>query len=414
MNWLNGAYDGVNFNAWSRGLINAWQTYFNGEQDYFEEEQHDSNHLRNLVAIAFIENSIQHNIFETITSHMRNLSARSIYQAIQSCFNKPSWSSIMHNARIVFNTADQMENINNSPLLVYEAINHITAALNTRLATNPHLKVHTNDLLDMIRQIMSASPSFDHSTNVARINASFPGHKGKHDEKKNQSSSTPRPPNLTNKQIRDPKSFDPTKPCFYCAANPTNIASFDAGPSLESLEALLDSGATHSLVGDISLFTNLKPTNMSVSVVSNQKLPVVGSGQIRLKIGGGILSIKNVLYCKEIPWIILSIGQMLNQLIKVAFCNDRFIISQAGFDFHSFRRNGRWLLMIERDSARIDVKPLSVENSDITKLNSSQQSENSSSLWHQRMGHLSIRNLNRLLKYNAADGITHSHFQSIN
>ncbi|MBW0489544.1 hypothetical protein O181_029259 [Austropuccinia psidii MF-1] len=201
-------YDGINFNA--------WQMYFNGKQDYFEEEQRDSNHLRNLVAIAFIENSIQHNIFETITSHMRNLSARSIYQAIRRRFNKPSWSSIMHKERVLFNTMDQMENINNFSLLIYEAINHITAALNTRLATNPHLKGHTNDLLDMIRQIMSASPSFDHSTNVARINASFPGHKGKHDEKKNRLASTPRPPNLTNKQKRDLKSFDPAKPCFYC------------------------------------------------------------------------------------------------------------------------------------------------------------------------------------------------------
>ncbi|MBW0489837.1 hypothetical protein O181_029552 [Austropuccinia psidii MF-1] len=29
--------DGVNFNAWSRGLINAWQPYYNGDPNYFEQ-----------------------------------------------------------------------------------------------------------------------------------------------------------------------------------------------------------------------------------------------------------------------------------------------------------------------------------------------------------------------------------------
>ncbi|MBW0555671.1 hypothetical protein O181_095386 [Austropuccinia psidii MF-1] len=58
-----------------------------------------------------------------------------------------------------------------------------------------------------------------------------------------------------------------------------------------------------------------------------------------------------------------------------------------------------------------DIRPLSIENSN--QLTSSRQSENSSFLWHRQMGHLFIRNLNWLLKYNAADGITHSHFQSI-
>ncbi|MBW0490169.1 hypothetical protein O181_029884 [Austropuccinia psidii MF-1] len=457
-------YDGVNFNAWSRGLMNAWQTYFNGEKDYFELEQSDPNHLRNLVAISFIEYSIQHDIFTTITSRMRNLSARSIYQAIRSRFNKPSWSSIIHNAKILFNTTDQMENINKFSLSVYEAISnienqigpldgekiatfsiffavpqlrdHITAALNTRLATNPHLKIHTNDLLDMIRQIVSASPSFDHSTDVARINASFPGHNTKDDRKKHRSTSAPRPPNQGNKPKKESKTFDPTRPCFYCGElghwvpncpvkekamklrthpteNRTSIASLDTGPSIESLEALLDSGATHSVVGDLSLFSDIKPANMSLSVASKQKLPVVGIGQIRLKIGGSTLIIKHVLYCKGIPGIILSIGQMLTQQIKVEFSDNRFIISQAGSIFHSFRKNERWFLMVQKDPEMIDIKPLCINDSDVTHVKSTQKSDNFSFLWHQRMGHLSIRNLNRLLKYNAADGIIHSQLQNI-
>ncbi|MBW0468074.1 hypothetical protein O181_007789 [Austropuccinia psidii MF-1] len=93
---------------------------------------------------------------------------------------------------------------------------HITAALNTRLSTNPHLKIHANDLLDVIRQIKTASPSFDHSTNIVRINASFPGHKNWNDGQKNHSTSAPRSIPHNNKQEKHTKSFDPSKPCFYC------------------------------------------------------------------------------------------------------------------------------------------------------------------------------------------------------
>ncbi|MBW0588803.1 hypothetical protein O181_128518 [Austropuccinia psidii MF-1] len=48
---------------------------------------------------------------------------------------------------------------------------HITPAINTLMATNPNLKVRPDDLLNMIQQIATASPNFDHSTEIARINA---------------------------------------------------------------------------------------------------------------------------------------------------------------------------------------------------------------------------------------------------
>ncbi|MBW0535806.1 hypothetical protein O181_075521 [Austropuccinia psidii MF-1] len=292
-------YGGVNFNSWSKNLCNAWKMYYNGDADYFEEDADDGNHLRNLVAISFIENSTDHNVFDSITSPMRNLNARQIYQAIKRRFNKPSWSSIVHHARTIFNVTDQLDNIDQYAISVHNAIariehqigklnseniatfaiyfsvpslcDHITAALNTRLATNPHLKIHTNDLLDMIRQINTASPSFNHSTNLARINASFPGKKPKPDGAKPRLTSEPRKtPTSNNDTGKKKKTFDPSRPCYYCGElghwSPTfpikikannariqfkersaDVAGFDATPSIETIEALLDSGATHSV-----------------------------------------------------------------------------------------------------------------------------------------------------------------------
>ncbi|MBW0516822.1 hypothetical protein O181_056537 [Austropuccinia psidii MF-1] len=47
----------------------------------------------------------------------------------------------------------------------------IIPAINTLIATNPEIKVCPDDLLNMIWQIATASPSLDHSTETARINA---------------------------------------------------------------------------------------------------------------------------------------------------------------------------------------------------------------------------------------------------
>ncbi|MBW0537888.1 hypothetical protein O181_077603 [Austropuccinia psidii MF-1] len=47
----------------------------------------------------------------------------------------------------------------------------IMPAINMLMATNPNIKVCPDDFLNMIRQISTASPSFDHSTEIERVNA---------------------------------------------------------------------------------------------------------------------------------------------------------------------------------------------------------------------------------------------------
>ncbi|MBW0552043.1 hypothetical protein O181_091758 [Austropuccinia psidii MF-1] len=46
----------------------------------------------------------------------------------------------------------------------------IIPAINTLMATNPNIKVFPDDLLNIIRQIATAYPSFDHSTEIAIMN----------------------------------------------------------------------------------------------------------------------------------------------------------------------------------------------------------------------------------------------------
>ncbi|MBW0464739.1 hypothetical protein O181_004454 [Austropuccinia psidii MF-1] len=184
---------------------------------------------------------------------MRKLDARTLYCTIKSCFNRPSWSSIAHNAKILFNLTDHIDNIEIFSLSVYDAIQSIENQMGP---------------LD--------------------------GHNKQKDGNKGRSTLAQRPSRTSNSEKKEVKDFYLAKPFFYCGElghwvpnfqvrikalkicaqnTPSNasIASYNAGPSLEILEALLDSGATHSIVGDIYLFTNMMKADMTLSVASNQK-----------------------------------------------------------------------------------------------------------------------------------------------
>ncbi|MBW0488802.1 hypothetical protein O181_028517 [Austropuccinia psidii MF-1] len=87
----------------------------------------------------------------------------------------------------------------------------------------------------------------------------------------------------------------------------TNVAAIGVIPMFENIEALLDSGATHSVLGNISLLDKVRPANMNLSVASSHQFCVEGIGELLIKTYMGILCVNNVLYCKEISGIVLSI-----------------------------------------------------------------------------------------------------------
>ncbi|MBW0478943.1 hypothetical protein O181_018658 [Austropuccinia psidii MF-1] len=79
------------------------------------------------------------------------------------------------------------------------------------MATNPNLKVRPDDLLNMIRQIATVSPNFDHSTEIARLNAAskFGTRNKLHDNNPNRLPSA----SFRKKEEKIPSS---KYPCHYC------------------------------------------------------------------------------------------------------------------------------------------------------------------------------------------------------
>ncbi|MBW0533153.1 hypothetical protein O181_072868 [Austropuccinia psidii MF-1] len=180
------SFDGENFNTWSRALINTWEDCFLGYTEYFDSSERDGDYQQNLIAMSFLRHSIERTLFQSITLRIRMPNARTCFRALKDRFNEISWSSIIHHASICFNPTDHSTDITSHAINVGEAIENqigpmdsnlfntlslyfsvpqfqkqITNALDTRLAANPSLTVHSEDILDIVRQLISKQSKSD-------------------------------------------------------------------------------------------------------------------------------------------------------------------------------------------------------------------------------------------------------------
>ncbi|MBW0537601.1 hypothetical protein O181_077316 [Austropuccinia psidii MF-1] len=300
----------------------------------------------------------------------------------------------------------------------------ITPAINTLMATNPDIKVRPDALLNMIRKISAASPSFNHSTEIARVNAALKFGKKDQDHNFNEQLTNRNIPrsNKVHASSQQPayRTFNPNLPCHYCGETghwlpkcpikakvqqrPVNIAGMGVLLLLEDHEAFLDSGATHLVVGDISLFTSLQTTDMILSIASSESFEVNGIGTVFLKTLQGSFQLNNVLYCCNIPGVILSLCHLLKEGSSILFLNDSFIISSKYFNIPTFKKNNQWFIHLNYSIN----KPITntALSSAISFNNSTNMSQNYDSvLWNSRIGPLLIRHLKHMKKSNAIIGI---------
>ncbi|MBW0536415.1 hypothetical protein O181_076130 [Austropuccinia psidii MF-1] len=195
---------GTNFNTWSCNMLEAWATVFISNVTYFDDTSQDPDYRRNLIALALIQHSVDRPLFHSIMSRLFIPNSRNVYQALKNCFNRASWSSIVHHANIIFNPVNQSLNITQHTLRLSKAIeaienqigvlyankimtlllffsmphlqDQITSALDTRMAVNPSVTIYPEDILDIVWQISSQSLSaiIGESSHLARINTYCP------------------------------------------------------------------------------------------------------------------------------------------------------------------------------------------------------------------------------------------------
>ncbi|MBW0477963.1 hypothetical protein O181_017678 [Austropuccinia psidii MF-1] len=164
---------------------------------------------------------------------------------------------------------------------------NITSALNTCLAANPDITINAEDILDIVKQMWEKNtPAISEDImHLSRIDASTL------QARNNQPSFMPnRNPFPNQANMAEAGNWEPKCPAHLKAANAilsssqrkAMVASIGAIPMLENEEALLDSGATHTVIGDISLFTPMTKSNKNLLVASSYQLPVYAIGNVTL------------------------------------------------------------------------------------------------------------------------------------
>ncbi|MBW0511508.1 hypothetical protein O181_051223 [Austropuccinia psidii MF-1] len=345
-----------------------------GDVEYFNSSERDDDYQPNLIAMSFLQHIIERPLFQSITSQIRIPNARTTFCALKGRFNKIFWSSIVHHASICFNPTDHSTHLTTHAIIVGEAIEaieiqiglmdsnlftmltlylsapqfqeKITSVLDTRLAANPSLMVHSEDILDIVQQLISkqSKSTRNEGIKLSRINTQHPyllKEKQKQQEKtpvKRFNDNFKNSPSPTAGRLEEwrKKWLTTRNPCFYCGeaghwvpdcpakkkamtmrkkinSPGPSVAQIGAVPELENNKILLDSGATHSVVGDLSLFIDLKSANIKLSVASSEQFDVGAIGSIKLNTKFSPMIVKFVRYCPAIPGIVLSIGQLLDQ-----------------------------------------------------------------------------------------------------
>ncbi|MBW0538568.1 hypothetical protein O181_078283 [Austropuccinia psidii MF-1] len=170
-----------------------------------------------------------------------------------------------------------------------------------------------------------------------------------------------------------------------------NVAAIAKPPANDAL-VLLDSGATHHVTNNRSIFVTYRPVNFSLSVATTDKHQVKGMGTIRLSTPVGDMYLSNCLHCEQIPGIVISLGKFAMYDGVVEFRNEMFYLYQNNLIFATKRMNDRWFL----DDSKIHVDCNEVQL---------KTSKNDSVLLHQRLAHLSMRTIRRMFKLDVVKGL---------
>ncbi|MBW0553340.1 hypothetical protein O181_093055 [Austropuccinia psidii MF-1] len=279
--------DGSKSNSWSSDLINTWISDFDDDPSYFTSDIKDNIPLQNLISVSFIRNSIDPTLFDSIRTRIPISTGRNIYQAIKNQFSKTFWSAVVHQLNTLIHAGDQSFNMTNHAITIQTAINNIknqleqiTTALDTRKATNPGIKIHGKDVLDIIRQLASNQSNQD-DQKISGINA-----KEKPFSKKRKEGKKVHPE--TRPTHRQPKIGHWAHECKLRAR----------AQEFKSKHQKSSDGAIVAAIGSIPLLENR------------------AIGDIVLNTRNGPPLIKDVLYCKHIPGIVLSIGRFHSQGIS--------------------------------------------------------------------------------------------------
>ena len=158
---------------------------------------------------------------------------------------------------------------------------------------------------------------------------------------------------------------------------------------------MLDSGCTQHMTGDSRMFNSINPNDDngvdSITFGDNGKGKVKGLGKIAIS---NDLSISNVLLVESLNFNLLSVAQLCDLGFKCIFgVDDVEIISVDGSNliFKGFRYENLYLVDSNASEAQLSTCLLTKSSMGW--------------LWHRRLGHVGMKQLNKLVKHDLIRGL---------
>ena len=149
---------------------------------------------------------------------------------------------------------------------------------------------------------------------------------------------------------------------------------------------MLDSGCTQHMTGDPNMFSSLEENVVGYSNIifgDNNRGKVEGVGKITIS---NDHSLSNVLLVDSLKFNLLSVTQLCDHGYKCSFTSDSVeVTSLDGKDqiFKGFRHDTIYLVDFSSDDAKLTTCLFSKSSMDW--------------LWHRRLTHVDMKQLNRLL-----------------
>ena len=164
---------------------------------------------------------------------------------------------------------------------------------------------------------------------------------------------------------------------------------------------MLDSGCTQHMTGDMKMFTQMSEEDCSnydsITFGDNRKGKVKGLGKIAIS---NDHSISNVLLVESLNFNLLSVAQLCDLGFCCNFTVEDVIISSvdgSNLKFKGFRHENLYLVDFSSNEAKLTTCLFSKASLGW--------------LWHRRLGHVGMKQLNRLTKHDLVRGLKDVKFE---
>ncbi|KAG8491616.1 hypothetical protein CXB51_014995 [Gossypium anomalum] len=170
------------------------------------------------------------------------------------------------------------------------------------------------------------------------------------------------------------------------------IASCFASSSKVGSNWLVDSGCSHYMASDESLFKNLdRSYGSKIRIGNGELIEAKGKGSVFVNTCSGNKVISDMLFVPDIDQNLLSVGQLVEKGYSLVFKNDSCVIKDC---------HGQELIIVGMVDKCFMLDVNKLENKAYVNLS------DNAGLWHKRLGHVNFRSLDLLQKQNLVEDMS--------